>query len=1105
VVTDVDRNTEHAATTDDMGRYVITALPPGTYTLGVEAQGFQKQSRGAFTLQVQQQATINIELQVGQIASSIEVEAAAPLLNTTIANLGQVIDNRYINQLPLINRNIFTLTYLTPGVVGAAGAYTASESTNFSAVGTRNSTADVMLDGVSITTPEQNSGITTPAQTPAVDAVQEFKVQTSFFSAEFGNTGGAVVNMVTKSGTNQFHGSGYWFYRHDSLNANSFFSNRAGRAKPSYHRHLYGGTVGGPIKKDKTFFFYSYERLPEGTPYSQTATFPTAQQRQGDFSDYVTATGQLISIYNPFDTYTNAAGEIKRRPFPGNLVPRSMMDPIAVKAASYYPAQNQPGLVNNWFEQGIATSANYQMEIKVDHNFSDKDRISARYSPRRSRFARPNLFGEGSPGLPWEIKRTLIDANNGVFDYTRAHSGRTVFNVRFGLLNPNYYSTQLVYFDLTTLGLPKYILEESLKINPNAKLFPQFQPEGYTAIGDAGFTAIGRETGAKQLIGSVTRIAGGHNLKFGGEYRRNFLNYNQPGYPAGSFGFSRQITREDRFAGSATQGNGFASMLLGWGSGSRYDHTPWSYNTNEYYGAYFQDDWKITRKLTLNLGLRYELERPHWEREYRESYWNLDDPSPLNGKVPGLDLRGFFEFTDAETPSPFNGDHNDFQPRVGFAYALNDRTSIRAGYGLFFTLSRATLKGSLGAGFTSQSSVDWSRDSNITQYAKLSDPYPDGLNLPPGRSLGPMTFIGLGASTIVRENIKPSYHMWNFSLQRQLMGSSLLEVNYTATKGTHQYVPYTSLSNLDPVFWSIGRTELNRLVPNPFYGVITDPRSSRSAPTIQRYQLLRPYPQYNGASRGGSEPPMGDTIYHSMQFKFERRFARGLSMLAHYTISKAIDNVADGSSSWNWLGGSSSMQDMFNLRNERALSISDVPQRLVMTFSYELPIGAGKALGGGWGRLANALAGGWQISGFLTFQSGVPLNISQSGGTLWAGTQRPDLVGDPDPGGSVINRLDRYFNPAAFQRPVPDTLGSASRTLNYRAPGIRNAEMALLKSFFIREQMRGEFRFELQNATNTPSFGSPSTSFESTTFGTITGYKSGIGARQAQLGLKFYF
>ena len=241
-----------------------------------------------------------------------------------------------------------------------------------------------------------------------------------------------------------------------------------------------------------------------------------------------------------------------------------------------------------------------------------------------------------------------------------------------------------------------------------------------------------------------------------------------------------------------------------------------------------------------------------------------------------------------------------------------------------------------------------------------------------------------------------------------------------------------------------------------------------------------------------------------MQIKFERRFARGLSMLAHYTISKAIDDVADGSSSWDWLGGSASMQDMFNLRNERALSISDVPQRLVMTFSYELPIGAGKALGNSWGRLANALAGGWQVSGFMTFQSGVPLSVSQSGGTLWAGSQRPDLVGNPNPGGSVAQRLDAYFNPAAFQRPAPDTLGTAARTLNYRAPGIRNAEMALLKTFAIREQMRGEFRFELQNATNTPSFGFPSSSFGSTSFGTITGYKSGLGPRQAQIGLKFY-
>jgi hypothetical protein len=1105
-LTDVQRNTVHRGETDSIGRYTIAAVPVGTYAMTVEATGFQKYTRSAFPLAVQEQATIDVELQVGQVTTSVEVTGAAPLLNITSANLGQVIDNRYIDQLPLINRNVFQLAMLTPGVVGAAGAYNAAESLNFSAVGTRNSTAEVLLDGVTITVPEHNAGITTPTHTPSVDAVQEFKVQTSYFSAEFGNTGGAVVNMVTKSGTNRFHGSGYWYYRDSVLNANSFFSNRSGAKRPSSHRHLYGGTFGGPVKKDRTFFFVSYERIPESSPRTAFLTLPTLQQRQGDFSDYKTTSGQQINIFNPRDNFTNAAGVVKRMPFPGNVIPRSMFDPIAVKAASYYPEPNQPNTFeNNWFGQGLNHSVNWYMEIKGDHNFSEKDRISARYSPRRSVYDADNLFGEGHPGPPWELKHTIVGRDNAALDYTRVHSARTILNVRFGLLVPYYYSRTIVPFDLTTLGLPAYIKEAALEIFQPGTWFPQFQPAGYGSIGDAGWTYIGREDGARQVIGSVTRFVGGHNMKIGGEFRKNFLDYSQPGYPAGSFSFSRQITSEDLFASSSVQGNGFASMLLGWGSGSRFDHNPFAYTRSRFWAVYIQDDWKVSRKLTLNLGFRYEIDEPHWEKEYRESYWNLDDPSPLNGKVPGYDLRGFFEFTNEDNPSPFNKNWSTWQPRVGIAYAVDDKTSVRTGYGMYYTLARSAVNGALGAGFNSQSSVTWSLDSNETQYAYLNNPYPDGLTLPIGRSQGAMSYIGLGAGTIVRENIKPVYHSWNFSMQRQITGSTVVEVNYAGTKGSHQHVSLTNLSPLLPAYWGMGRTALNAMVANPFYGVITDPRSVLSRPTTQLNRLLRPMPQYSSASRSSSEPTGGNSIYNSLQLKLERRFSRGLSLLAHYTVSKAMDNFGNGTSNWNWLGGSSSLQDLYNLANERALSMSDIPQRLVVTFSYELPIGTGKLLGNSWGRLSNALLGGWQVSGYMTFQSGVPIAVTQSGGTLWDATQRPNLIGDPNPGGSVVDRLTKYFNEAAFSQPPSDVLGTAPRYLNYRAPGIRNGDITMFKNFVVKEGMRGEFRFEMQNFTNSPSFGFPSAAYGSTSFGQITGYKAGLGPRVSQIGLKFHF
>lgn len=1107
-VTDVNRNLDFTGQADAAGRYIILGLPPGTYKLSAEASGFQKYSHSAFALEVQQQATIDVELRVGQISTSVEVEGTAPLLDATSATLGQVIQNRYIQELPLMARNPYTLAYLTPGIVGASGAApgtngSAGGATNFSAVGTRTSTADVMLDGVSVTGAEQNSGITAVLHTPSVEAVQEFKVQTSYFSAEFGNTGGAIINMVTKSGTNQFHGNGYAYFRDSVLNANSFFANRSGSPKAPANRKVYGGTIGGPVIKDKTFFFVSYERTPDGSAVTRLATFPTLQQRAGDFSDARTASGQQINIFNPF-SLVNVNGNMVRTPFPGNVIPKSMMDPIALKAASYYPNPNQPGnantFVNNWYGQGVDLTYNTQLEVKGDHNFTDKTRISMRWSPRWQTWDQADVFGTGVPGAPWSAKHGTVGGHKAMFEYTHIFSPTTIVNARWGLTTFQYFSVPVAgEFDLTKLGLPKYMYDVATN-----HVMPQFQPSGYNEIGDTGWVAQSQDQGGTQILASITKITHGHNLKIGGEYKWNYLDYSLPGYPSGSFSFSQQTTSYDRFAGSSTQGNGFASMLLGWGSGSRYDHVPWAMTRNNYYAGYVQDDWMVSRKLTVNLGVRYDLDRAAWEAQNRFSYWDLQDPSPLNGKVPGLGpLYGYFKFTDNNHPSSYPTPKNNWQPRVGIAYALNSKTTIRTAYGLFYTLSKASVRGSIGSGFSSQSSMDWSRDSNLTRYATLANPYPDGMNLPPGSSLGAMTFIGMGANTVVPENLKPYYHSWNFSIQRQLPGTAgVIEVNYTGTKGTHNYLPITSLSMLNPTYWSMGRNVLNGMVANPFYGVITDPRSSKSAATVSLASLLRAYPQYNGASRDEGVTG-GNSIYNAVQFKYEKRLAQGFTALTHFTIAKSLEN--SGTPYNTLLGMASPFQDNFNLKNERALDNSDIPMRLIVTFSYQLPIGKGKAIGRSWGGVTNALLGGWKISSFMTFQSGVPLYVSQNGGTLWDATQRPNLVGDPVAPGSVVDRLNAYFNPAAFTQPATDALGSAPRALNYRAPGIRNADVSFGKDFAISERMRGEFRAETQNITNTPGFGFPGTAFGSTSFGVISGYGLGRGPRVVQLGAKFSF
>ena len=1107
-VTESERNVPHAVVSDEAGRFAISALPPGSYTMTVEAPGFKKYSETNLTLAVQQQATINVVLEVGEITSSVEVSGQAPLLNTTIATLGQVIENRYMLALPNIGRNPLSLLNLTPGVVGAAGTVSPT-NTNFVANGTRNSTSDVLVDGAIVNTTEQNTGATDLKWTPSVDAVQEFKMQTNFFGAEYAQSGGAVVNMVTKSGTNAFHGDGYYYLRDSTFNANSWSANRAGSAIPYYHRDQLGGVVGGPIRKNKTFFFATYEYTHAKSPSSQTATFPTLDQRNGDFSKTFFSDGRLITIYNPFDTYKDANGITKRNPFPGNIIPKTMMDPVAVQAMKFYPAPNQNTNpvtnVNNFFLQGIGESSTQpQFDIKGDHSFTDRLRFTGRYSVNHNSGTGVNLFGQSDQALsaadPWSGP-SFTHTQSSAANLTFAQNPTTVWTLNYGLIYSNYGRDPFVStYDETTLGLPKYMQD-----NATLHVFPMFSAGGYTDIGTQGYWKMDRQEGVHQFSAAVTKTLGAHNIKTGAEYRHNWLDYTQPGYPSGHFTFGAQTTSQDLNTGSSVQGNGFASMLLGWGSGSNFHVDPKAFSRAGYWGFFVQDDWKVSRKLTLNLGLRYEFEVPRTEVYNRYSYWDLNAASPIS--VPGYNLKGVMKFVDDNTPSPFNPDHNNVAPRLGFAYAVNNKTSLRAGAGVFYLLSRATVSGHTGAAFNTDSPVPWSLDSGATRNATLENPYPQGILLPPGRTQGDLTFLGLGVGTITRPDSNPQMYSWNVSMQRDIGWDSILEINYTGSRGVHLYSPYTSLSPLDPMYWlgpnaPYTRAQLQAAVPNPFYGVITDPKATNlNGKTVQFYRLLRNMPQYDGVS--GSDPNAADSIYHGLQVKWEKRFSKGMTFLAHYTWSKMIDDVSITDGNLAWLGGTTSLQDPLNFALERSLSQHDVAHRFVVTGDWQIPFGHGRAFGSNVHRLVDGIIGGWEVSGFFTLQSGFPIQVSQSGGTLWNGTQRPNLIGDPATSGSIYDRLGNYFNQNSFSRPAPDTLGTAPRTLNMRGPAVNSLDAALLKDWRTRESQRIEFRLEASNVRNHPVFSDPPNSYGASNFGVINGTK--IGARSVQLGFKYYF
>jgi len=1114
VATEVGRELKHTAQTDATGRYVLASLPPGNYILTVEAAGFKTFTQTAFTLVVQQQATIDVEMSVGGVSTAIEVVGASPLLNTAAPTMGQVIENKFIQTAPLSDRSPLALVMLTPGLVPTETEAGGTASTNFVANGTRNSTAEVVLDGAAISGVEQNSSITELKYTPSVDTIEEFKVQTNYFSAEFGNTGGAIVNMVSKSGTNEFHGVAYEFYRGAGLNANSFFSNRQGLSIPDTSRNIFGVTMGGPViipglynGKSKTFFFADYEGQRADSATSMLTTVPTALQRAGDFSQTFRSNGKLYVIYNPYDTYETEDG-IMRRPFKGNVIPSSMQDPISLNILKYWPQPTSAGdpttHANNYFAQGTNAGAGDKMDIKVDHNIGNKQRFTVRFSSNWENSDPFNPLGN----IAANINPGTEHDTNVVIDYTRMQSPKTIFSTRLSVMRVSSIR------DPISTGFDSH---QQLGLSPifqslGVLQFPNVTASGYRSLGAGGWAIIHRGETVALLNGSLTKIVGAHNIKTGAEGRKYYENYFQPGYPAGQLAFSRNMTGEDPLVSSSSQGNGIATLLLGWGSGGEMDLDYPTATSSGYFGVYVNDDWRITPKLTINLGIRYDFDIPRTERFDRLNWFDYAAASPIAGKVPGYpNLKGQMLYANSDQRSPYNGDYNNIQPRVGMAYALGKKMSIRAGYGIYYSVSRASIKGEVGSAFRSGSSLEFSRDGGFTQYATLKNPFPTGLTQPPGPTKDPLAYVGLGFDAYDPNTVNPQIQQWNLTIQRELPGNSMFEVSYGGSKGTHlSFGTDDVLGNrnkLDPVFWSMGRDALYEQVPNPFYGVIKDPNSPLSLPTVERQQLLLPFPQYQSYMGGYTAPPyVGNSIYHSVQFKYEKRFTRGLGLLTHYTISKLITDSDSPGTDIDWLGGFTGLQNWKNLHMERSLATFDIPQRFVLSFNYQLPFGRGRAWGSNMNKVADAFIGGWEVSSILTFSAGYPIVPQLDSPDLLSGDQRPNIVGDYRTTGSPNQRIDHYFNDAAFSQPDPDVYGNAPRTLpNYRTFGVHSGDVTLMKNFKFTESKSAQFRIEAFNVTNTPTFGRPNEAYGSDTFGQITSYAPGCGPRQLQLAFKFYY
>jgi outer membrane receptor protein involved in Fe transport len=1176
ILTDQEKGFSFQTISDNSGRYLFRSIPPGVYVVAVEAQSFGKTESAKFKVDVNENATANLTLKVAGATQTVEVGEQAQAIQTEDAGTGQVVNRRFINDLPLLDRNIESLTALAPGVTEMNDVCPEPcLGTNFVSNGSRGATSDILLDGASATNSEPNGGITSVTYLPSPEAVEEFKVQQTNFSAEYGFSGASVVNVVSRSGTNKFHGSVYEFLRDDSLDANDWFANRNGDPIPPLRRHNYGGTIGGPIFKKKTFFFFDYDGLTRTGLSTATGAVPSDAMRTGDFGELCAAQGGTFDgagrcganagqIWDPYSGTFN--GTITRSTFipfnniatyasPGGPNPNvagNLIDPVAQKMMTYFPEPNVSGSIyQNWFGSGSSHSSNKQFDIKIDHRFTENNLMSAKfayqYSPSGTGLDCFKNFTDPCQGGPgWTNAHAFAINDTHTFSPTLLLT--TTLGFTRGVWHIDAYNPRGENDPLGTLGFPSYLEANGFKGVP-AIFIDQYTPAGYTNIGTDpyGNYRLGQDTG--QLSATLDKVHGRHDIKFGFDGRIHQINYIQTNAAVGFFSFNTDATNACPDGLDLCGGDSMASFMMGQmtqgcasnGCGSYEEIQFRPATTNYQYGFFAQDNWKVTPKLTLNLGLRYDVTLPRTDRFNHQDYFDAKATSPLNGgsltytdPVTGqpvnLALKGGEVFASSKQRTNYVTDWSNFQPRFGFAYQVVPNTVVRGGYGIYYGQSRSGVTGVVpygSAGFNQFTNVITVNPNDLaTPFVNLNNPFKFGLIQPAGNSLGLLNDVGFGANGPIRTpgwNQTPYEQSWSFGIEHELPSHILINAEYIGKKGTHlpfsgsternflgpwvESLPVGDFSAATPCQAGLSIACLSSAVTNPFAGLISDPNSTigSSFPQIQYYQLLRPFPHFTGVS---TEPQMiANSIYHGLQLTAEKKYSNGLQLLATFAWSKSIDNASAADTNVSWAGSFDSLQDPNKPELERSLSSFDIPYVIQFSYSYDLPVGHGRAFLGNMPRWADLIIGGWKTNGIWRISDGRPLAffLDDGGQPLPTyGSQRPDVVGTPKRNHGS-DWVDNYFADASvFQRPAPFTLGDARRTLgSVRSPWSFTTDLSVGKQFPIREEMNFEFRVEAKNAFNHPVFGTPDTSVGDDTFGTIS-YTS-VGPREIQLGFKFNF
>lgn len=1122
--TNVSTNT----TADDAGNYTLLYLAPGQYVISVEMNGFKRLERRGVEVQIGDRLTLDLPLEVGTVLQEVLVTAQAPLLQTSEASAGQVIDQRRIEDLPLPDGDPFVLARIAPGIAFTGNLLFARPFDNGGVSSIRASGApggnEFTLDGA----PDMASGLRV-AFVPPSDAVQEFKVITANFDAQQGHTAGGVVNVITKSGTNSLHGTVYEFNRNDALMANDFFSNRLGKPKQPFRYNRWGATVGGPVflpklyhGRDKTFFFFAYEGLKDFQPETNRFTVPTQAERNGDLSALLAPSAGAITIYDPTTGTSTGGGHVARSPLScngqTNVICPNRLSPIAQAYLKFYPMPNLPGDAQgqlNYFSGNPRTDHFNSETVRIDHEITSKQKMFLRLYRNWRVELRGNWSGNVNNLL--STGNDLFRINDGAdYDEVYTFSPTTLLDLRAGFARFTEQNKRPSdgNFDPASLGWSSQVVS----LFGGSKYLPRFNIDSFSQLGDTAgdYTAFN----IYSFQPTLTKIMGRHSLRFGYDFRAYRENSYSPGSKAGSYTFNTDFTRAtDTASGQFSQG--LAAFLLGQPTGGNIDINASRANQTLYQGFFFQDDWKAMRKLTLNLGLRYEYEGATTERFNRNVRgFDATDPSPIAAAAmaayaakpdPALpasnfQVNGGLLFADSSNRSFWIPDKKNFQPRLGFAYQLTDRWVVRGGWSIFTV--PFIISGLSQIGFSQPTNIVPSLDKGLTFQANLSNPFPSGVASPTGSSLGLGTFIGQNISFVPLSRRNGQAQEWELNVQRQMTANWVLQASYIGLCGydlttgnlDQNPIPASFLST-SPIRDQATIDFLAASITNPLKGLA--PGTNINGSTVSRSQLLRPSPQFTGVSSVNDD---GKGSYDSLQISSDKRMSYGFTLTNSYTWSKLLDQTA--------------RLNPTDTHYTKRLSSQDAPQRFTSSFIFELPFGRGRHWGSNWHGVPDKTLGGWQVGGIYYAQSGFPLPLGN-----WVYFGDPSKLHTNISGATVDNVFDTsgfYFTDAAVQtNGVVDPakqradkriqLANNIRTLPFTEGGFRGQPLNyweainIIKKTSIKEKVDLETRFSFQNAFNHPQFNTPNTDPTSANFGKVTDQVGFSLPRNIEVGLKIKF